>query len=347
MTQKKRPASGRNRSGRPGSPSGGPGRPRSPQPPRSGTQRPPAPKAPAPGDDAPDDAPDDATKGNEQPEDAPAIDAGHPVALPPKLPIVGDAPAEDAKAEWPKPPSTKSARKAPVVPAKGPTAEAAARREEARTAARERRVQEQKRKKAAERKRKVRNWAIFGGVGVLVVVGIVFAVLTSQHSKQAFTTLSKAAGCTDVQDTTSLTGTTSRNHLTATQINSGVTVTYSTSPPSGGDHYPSPLPKGVYGPLSTNPKDNPNLYMAVHSLEHGYVDIWYGPGLSTDQITSLKSFADQDKVLVISYPNMPAGKSVAMSTWGRLQSCDRVNTAQIQGYIDQYKLKTAPEPSAA
>jgi hypothetical protein len=257
-------------------------------------------------------------------------------------------PVDDAQAaEWPKPPSTKTARKPPVVPAKGPTAEAAAKREEARTAARERRMEAQKQKKAAERKRKLRNSAIYAGIAVIVVVGIVFAFLSSRHSTQAFATLSKAAGCTDVQDTTSLAGTTSRTHLTDAQINAGVTVTYSTSPPSGGTHHPSPLPKGVYGPLSTNAKDNPNLYEAVHSLEHGYVDIWYGSGLSSDQIASLRSLADQDKVLVISYPNLPNGKSVAMSTWGRLQSCDKVNTNEIQAYIDQYKLKTAPEPGAA
>jgi hypothetical protein len=233
------------------------------------------------------------------------------------------------------------------VPAKGPTAEAAARREEARAAARERRLEAQKRQKVAERKRKVRNWALYGGIAVLVLVGIAVAVVSSRHSTQAFATLSRAAGCTDVEDTTKLAGTTDRTHLTDAQISSGVTVTYSTSPPSGGTHYPSPMPKGVYGPLSANPKENPNLYEAVHSLEHGYVDIWYGNGLSTDQVNSLKSFADQDKVLVISYPNLPAGKSVAMTTWGRLQSCDKVNTDEIQAYIDQYKLKTAPEPSAA
>jgi hypothetical protein len=233
------------------------------------------------------------------------------------------------------------------VPAKGPTAEAAAKREEAKTAARERRIEAQKRKLAAERKRKLRNSAIYAGIGVVLVVVIVLAFVSSRHSPQAFATLSKAAGCTDVQDTTSLAGTTSRTHLTSEQINAGVTVTYSTSPPSGGPHHPSPLPKGVYGPLSTNSKDNPNLYQAVHSLEHGYVDIWYGNGLSSDQIASLRSLADQDKVLVISYPNLPSGKSVAMSTWGRLQSCDKVNTNEIQAYIDQYKLKTAPEPGAA
>lgn len=261
---------------------------------------------------------------------------------------MGGPPADDAQAaEWPKPPSTKTARKPSVVPAKGPTAEAAAKREEARTAARERRMEAQKRKQAAERRRKLRNSAIYAGIGVVIVAAIVFAFLSSRHSTQAFATLSKAAGCTGVQDTTTLAHTTERTHLTAAQINSGVTVTYSTSPPSGGPHHPVPLPKGVYGPLSTNPKDTPNLYQAVHSLEHGYVDIWYGNGLSSDQIASLRSFADQDKVLVISYPNLPSGKSVAMSTWGRLQTCDKVNTNEIQAYIDQYKLKTAPEPAAA
>ena len=234
-----------------------------------------------------------------------------------------------------------------MVPAKGPTAEAAAKREEARTAARERRMEAQKRKQAAERRRKLRNSAIYAGIGVVVVVGIALLFVSSRHSTQAFAALSKAAGCAGVQDTTTLAHTTERTHLTDAQINSGVTLTYSTSPPSGGPHHPVPLPKGVYGPLSTNPKDTPNLYQAVHSLEHGYVDIWYGNGLSSDQIAALRSFADQDKVLVISYPNLPSGKSVAMSTWGRLQSCDKVNTNEIQAYIDQYKLKTAPEPAAA
>jgi hypothetical protein len=259
----------------------------------------------------------------------------------------GPPAGEPQAAEWPKPPATKTARKPGVAPAKGPTAEAAARREEARTAARERRLEAQKRQKAAERKRRVRNWVIYGGASAVVVVLIALAVVSSRHSKQAFATLSAAAGCTAVQDTTKLAGTTDRTHLTDAQISSGVTVTYSTSPPSGGTHYPSPLPKGVYGPLSTNPRDNPNLYMAVHSLEHGYVDIWYGNGLSTDQINSLRSFGDQFKVLVIAYPNLPAGKAVAMTTWGRMQSCDKVNTDEIQAYIDQYRLKTGPEPDAA
>ena len=49
-------------------------------------------------------------------------------------------------------------------------------------------MEAQKRKQAAERKRKLRNSAIYAGVAVVVVVGIVFAVLSSRHSTQAFAT---------------------------------------------------------------------------------------------------------------------------------------------------------------
>ena len=298
----------------------------------SGPKPPPA--KPAPGGERP--APGEA---DEAFAAVPEDDGGQPVAPPDPTPETGDSHTPPAAKPAPKPP----ARKAPVVPAKGPTAESAARREEARAAAREKRIAAQRARKAEERKRKMRTAGIAAVAGVVVIVLIVFAVMQSGHPAQQFKTLSAAAGCTSVQDTTSLPGTSDRTHLTTAQINSGVTVTYSTSPPSGGEHYPVPLPKGVYGPLSTNPKDNPNLYMAVHSLEHGYVDIWYK---SASDLPTLQSFASQDKVLVISYPNLPQG-SVAMSVWGHLQSCNSINSQQIQSFIDSYKIKYGPEPSAA
>ncbi len=299
----------------------------------SGGPKPP-PAKPAPGGERP--TPGEA---DEALTAVPEGDGGQPAAPPDPAQQTGDSNAGPAAKPAPKPP----ARKAPVVPAKGPTAESAARREEARAAAREKRIAAQRARKAEERKRKMRTAGIAAVAGVVVIILIVFAVMQSGHSAQQFKTLSAAAGCTSVQDTTGLPGTTDRTHLTTDQVNSGVTVTYSTSPPSGGEHYPVPLPKGVYGPLSTNPKDNPNLYMAVHSLEHGYVDIWYK---SASDLPTLQPFASQDKVLVISYPNLPQG-SVAMSVWGHLQSCNSINSKQIQSFIDNYKIKYGPEPSAA
>lgn len=334
MPPKKRPAGGRSPSGRPA----GAGRPRGPQPPRAAGQRPAAPK--------PESA-------------APALDGEAPAEAATELPV--DAPVEvpadgvpgvaaPAKPAPPRPAAPKpqpAARRANVAPAKGPTAESAAKREEARAAAKERRLEAQRRQKAAERKRQVRNWSIIGVAVIVVALLIGVGVVHSKDSKKAFATLSAAAGCGTVQDTTTLAGTTVRTHMTTQEITSGVTVTYSTSPPSGGKHYPVPLPKGVYGALPTDPRQNPNLYQAVHSLEHGYVDIWYGPNLSSDQIASLSSFAKQDKVLVISYPNLVSGKAVAMTTWGRYMACNQLNTKQIQAYIDRYKLLTGPEPNAA
>ena len=148
-----------------------------------------------------------------------------------------------------------------------------------------------------------------------------------------------------MQDTNPGGNTLSRTHLTDAEISKGVTVTYSTSPPTGGPHHPVPLLHGLFTtPLSTNPADSPNLYQAVHSLEHGYVDVWYR-GLSEQQLRSLTPFGDQNKVLVVSYPQLPKG-SIGLTTWGRLQYCDRLDTGQVQKFIDLYRLKTGPEPLA-
>jgi len=191
----------------------------------------------------------------------------------------------------------------------------------------------------------MRNGIIVGVVLLIVAGAIAFSVVHGRQSKKAFATLSAAAGCTAVQDTTPGGNGFDRTHLTAEQIQKGVTVTYSTSPPTGGPHHPSPLSHGVFTTLlSTNPADSPNLYQAVHSLEHGYAIVWYR-GLSDQQLKSLTPFGDQDKVLVVSYPQLPKG-SIGLTAWGRLQYCDRMDTGQIQKFIDLYKLKTGPEPLA-
>lgn len=54
-----------------------------------------------------------------------------------------------------------------------------------------------------------------------------------------------------------------RNH-----VDEGSKVEYKLNPPTSGDHYPSWIAKGVY----TEPRADGNL---VHSLEHGYIIIWY------------------------------------------------------------------------
>lgn len=226
------------------------------------------------------------------------------------------------------------------MPAKGPTAEAAAKRQEARAAARSKREEALRRKKAAERKRRLRNMGILGIAVVVIAAAVTYGVFHSRANKHAFTTLSAAAGCTGVQDTDPGLKTLSHAHLGVTQ-----TVTYSTSPPTGGAHNPEPLTSGVYGALSTDPGTNPNIYQAVHSLEHGYVIAWYKNSSDLPALNTLAA-ANTFKFIVTAYPTLPTG-TVGLTAWGRLQYCDKLNTDQIQHFIDQYRLKSASEPNAA
>lgn len=53
-----------------------------------------------------------------------------------------------------------------------------------------------------------------------------------------------------------------------THVPEGSKVDYKFSPPTSGDHYPSWISKGFYD----TPRLDGNL---VHSLEHGYIIIWY------------------------------------------------------------------------
>src|SRR5437667_10053 len=134
------------------------------------------------------------------------------------------------------------------------------------------------------------------------------------------------------------------NNLSHAHLTTGQKATYTTSPPTGGPHNPTPLPAGVYAELSADPNVSPNIYQAVHSMEHGYVVVWY-KALSSQQVDSLGQFGDDFKVIVAPYAQLPTG-AVGLTAWGRLQTCQKVSTAQIAQFIKLYRLKTASEPQA-
>jgi len=228
------------------------------------------------------------------------------------------------------------ARKPPVIPAKGPRPEASARRQQERAAVLEQRRAEKQRKEALERRRRIRKVAILVLAGLVVVGAIVFNRLNAVAARRAFQDLSAAAGCSSVQNTD--------NNLSHAHLTTGQKATYTTSPPTGGAHNPTPLPAGVYAELSADPNVSPNIYQAVHSMEHGYVVVWY-KGLSSQQVDSLGQFGNDFKVIVAPYPQLPTG-AVGLTAWGRLQTCQKVSTAQIAQFIKLYRLKTASEPQA-
>ncbi len=122
--------------------------------------------------------------------------------------------------------------------------------------------------------------------------------------------------------------------------------TYPTIPPASGPHDPTPLSAGIYS-------SPPNVYSAIHALEHGGTIIWYAPGTSSDQLTQLLAFygqpqkqvdVGQDRVIIapFSYPDqgdagqLPKGVQMALVAWHRLQTCANVNLAVAFDFTSQY-----------
>jgi hypothetical protein len=96
----------------------------------------------------------------------------------------------------------------------------------------------------------------------------------------------------------------------------GPAATYSVNPPSGGDHDPVPSPAGFYD-TSNVPTDG----HLVHSLEHGFVVLWYQPADVTPAVLdALRDLAGRYKwVLVVPRPSSPAPLSA--TAWHRRLLC--------------------------
>lgn len=145
---------------------------------------------------------------------------------------------------------------------------------------------------------------------------------------------------------------------------------YPSTPPASGPHAdipPGPLPAGVYDSLAL-----PDLYRAIHSLEHGASIVWYDPGAPAERVARVIAFYErrlqdaevgQDRVIVAPYDFtgdpaglLPDGRQMALVAWHRLRLCDEVDLAVAYDFTSQYGFPTssgrdyqgeAPEPGAA
>jgi hypothetical protein len=95
--------------------------------------------------------------------------------------------------------------------------------------------------------------------------------------------------------------------------------------------------------------------MAVHTLEHGSVIMYYRPtgdpgGLSQDVVAKLAPIAQDNKAsYLIPYPDLPDGTALAFTAWNKLLTCpakispDQAATVA-QGFIDSFACTSnAPE----
>ncbi|HKY77066.1 MAG TPA: DUF3105 domain-containing protein [Acidimicrobiia bacterium] len=109
-------------------------------------------------------------------------------------------------------------------------------------------------------------------------------------------------------------------------------ASYSVNPPAGGDHLAAATPAGFYN-LANVPADG-NL---VHSLEHGFVVVWYRPdGVSGATVDGLRELARSRKwVLVVPRPTLPT--ALAVTAWRRRLLCpDAADALRADGPIGNF-----------
>lgn len=221
-----------------------------------------------------------------------------------------------------------------------------------------------------EQRAKERRRAILGGGAVMVVlaalvVAIVFGVRTNnakpatngdQVLPSAVTAADGAAtiesAVTKVTNTTGIEGvvaydttgypgkgTSPASALPHTHVSGP--VTYSLTPPVGGDHNGVWMNAGVY----TEPVPS---VRAVHDLEHGAVWITYRPNLSATQVKELQDFVGKQSLIdesgnanrfIVMSPwasnDLPA--PIVISSWGYQLPLTDPNDARLQQFVDKFR----------
>ena len=89
----------------------------------------------------------------------------------------------------------------------------------------------------------------------------------------------------------------------------------------------------------------------IHSLEHGYVVLWYNCSLLNEQLcdelkVDIQNVLDEaNNFKVIAFPSETIDVPVVMTSWGRIQKVEDFDTALASEFVGSNRNK-APEPNA-
>jgi hypothetical protein len=126
---------------------------------------------------------------------------------------------------------------------------------------------------------------------------------------------------------------------------------YNSDPPTSGRHYAESLPSGFY---EESEAANFGAYpegRLVHSLEHGYVILWYDcEELSQDDCIQLKGgirqvMDDAGNLKVIAFPWSSIAEPVVMTSWGQMLRLESFDPAAALLFVRTNRNR-APEPQA-
>lgn len=179
-------------------------------------------------------------------------------------------------------------------------------------------------RQARRRKALMVRAGVAGAVAVVVAVVAVAAFTGGKRSDAAKEKLTKGSCTVDSRADT----------LHASPRNHVPPASYDVDPPAGGDHSPSAASAGVYG---EGGQPVPSDAEVVHALEHGYVAVWYRPGLSAEEMGGVRAAYDAypDDVLVVPKASL-TGKAAA-TAWGRRLLCRDVEAASLTEFVRQYR----------
>jgi len=119
---------------------------------------------------------------------------------------------------------------------------------------------------------------------------------------------------------------------------------YNSDPPTSGPHYKQPAKAGFYDEAVEDE------YL-VHSMEHGYVIIWYNcEKLSDADCAGLKAqirqvMQDEGTAKLIAAPRTGMASLIALTAWTRLDRLDLFDDKRIKAFVEAFRGQ-GPEPNA-
>lgn len=114
-----------------------------------------------------------------------------------------------------------------------------------------------------------------------------------------------------------------REHVSQEQI---ADYSYNSNPPTSGPHDPDWIRPGVY----TEPQNKGKL---IHSLEHGYVVIYYKtPSKQLEDVVRDKKLK---KLILVPQPDLDA--TIALTAWTHIDKLNDFDAARIGKFIDYHR----------
>ena len=125
----------------------------------------------------------------------------------------------------------------------------------------------------------------------------------------------------------------------STHVEEGETVSYTTSPPASGNHWPVPAPCGFY----TDPIPDER---AVHNMEHGNIVVSYNLPAEED-VSALRDAVNDiglNRIWGVSrpYSGIEPGQ-IVLNTWGVMDSFSGVDKDRIGTFFETYSGVMGPE----